>query len=51
MRLELRICRHCYEGEHGNDQKTAVTQDMVACAEQVREYKDPTGPEALKIRP
>jgi hypothetical protein len=49
MRLELRICKHCYEGEHGNAEKTAVTQDMVACAEQVREYKDLIGLDALYI--
>lgn len=40
MRLELRVCKHCYDGEHGNPQKTAVTQDMVNCARQVREFKD-----------
>lgn len=40
MRLELRVCKHCHEGTHGNPQKTAVTRDMVNCAEQVREYKD-----------
>jgi hypothetical protein len=49
MRLELRICKHCYEGDHGNAEKTAVTQDMVACAEQVREYKDLIGLDALYI--
>jgi hypothetical protein len=40
MRIELRVCKHCYEGDHGNEQKTAVTRDMVNCARQVREYKD-----------
>lgn len=40
MRLELRVCKHCYEGEHGNAEKTAVTRDMVNCARRVREYKD-----------
>jgi hypothetical protein len=40
MRLELRVCKHCYEGEHGNPEKTDVTRDMVRCAKQVREYKD-----------
>lgn len=40
MRLELRVCKHCFEGEHGNPEKTAVTEDMVACARQIREYKD-----------
>ena len=40
MRLELRVCKHCYEGEHGNAEKTEVTRDMVRCARQVREYKD-----------
>jgi hypothetical protein len=38
--MELRVCKHCHEGEHGNPQKTAVTRDMVRCARRVREYKD-----------
>lgn len=40
MRMELRVCQHCYDGTHGNDRKTEITRDMVACAEQIREYKD-----------
>lgn len=40
MQMELRVCKQCYTGEHGNEQKTAITKDMVACAEQIREYKD-----------
>ncbi len=49
MRMELRVCKHCYEGTHGNPEKTAVTQDMVNCARQVREYKDLIGLESLYI--
>ncbi|MBX0322203.1 hypothetical protein EGH21_04055 [Halomicroarcula sp. F13] len=49
MRLELRVCKHCFEGEHGNEQKTAVTQDMVACARQVREYKDLVGLDGVYV--
>lgn len=49
MRIELRVCKHCYEGEHGNEQKTAVTRDMVACAREVREYKDLIGLEGVYI--
>jgi len=40
MRIELRICEHCFEGEHENEHKRAVTRDLVACAEVVQEYKD-----------
>ncbi|APW96269.1 hypothetical protein CHINAEXTREME_00165 [Halobiforma lacisalsi AJ5] len=40
MRMELRVCKHCYEGDHGNPRKTAVTKDMVECARTIREYKD-----------
>lgn len=47
--MELRVCKHCYEGEHGNPQKTAITRDMVNCAEQVREFKDLVGLEAIFI--
>ncbi|MFB6120609.1 MAG: hypothetical protein ABEJ68_05770 [Halobacteriaceae archaeon] len=49
MRIELRVCKHCYEGEHGNDQKAAVTRDMVACARRVREYKDLIGLDGLYV--
>ncbi|MFC7156774.1 hypothetical protein ACFQPA_15150 [Halomarina halobia] len=49
MRMELRVCKHCYEGEHGNPQKTAVTRDMVRCAERVREYKDLIELDALYV--
>ncbi len=47
--MELRVCKHCYEGEHGNPQKTAVTRDMVRCAERVREYKDLIDLDALYV--
>ena len=40
MRMELRVCQHCYDGSHGNERKSEITRDMVACAEQIREYKD-----------
>jgi hypothetical protein len=49
MRIELRVCKHCYEGDHGNEEKTAVTRDMVNCARQVREYKDLIGLDALYV--
>jgi len=49
MRIELRVCKHCYEGEHGNSQKTAITKDMVQCARQVREYKDLIGLDAVYL--
>ncbi|WP_306053139.1 hypothetical protein [Natronococcus wangiae] len=49
MRMELRVCKHCYNGDHGNPQKTAVTKDMVACARRIREYKDLIGIDSLYI--
>lgn len=49
MRMELRVCKHCYDGTHGNDHKTAITRDMVACAERVREYKDLIGLDSLYV--
>jgi hypothetical protein len=49
MRMELRVCKHCYNGDHGNERKTAVTRDMVTCAERIREYKDLIGIDALYI--
>jgi hypothetical protein len=47
--MELRICKQCYEGTHGNPEKTAITRDMVNCAEQIREYKDLIGLDSLYI--
>lgn len=47
--MELRVCKHCHAGDHGNPQKTAVTRDMVECAERVREYKDLIGIDSLYI--
>ncbi|WP_331235225.1 hypothetical protein [Natronorarus salvus] len=49
MRMELRVCRQCHTGEHGDDRKTAITRDMVACAEAIREYKDLISLEAVYI--
>ncbi|NHN58687.1 MULTISPECIES: hypothetical protein [Halorussus] len=49
MRMELRVCKHCYEGTHGNPEKTAITEDMVALAEQIREYKDLIGLDSLYV--
>ncbi|WP_200530271.1 hypothetical protein [Halorubrum sp. LN27] len=49
MRMELRVCKHCHNGEHGNDHKTAITRDMVKCAERIREYKDLIGIDSLYI--
>lgn len=49
MRLELRVCKHCYDGEHGNPGKTEVTKDMVRCARRIREYKDLIGLDALYV--
>jgi hypothetical protein len=47
--MELRVCKHCFDGEHGNPQKTAITRDMVECAKRVREYKDLIGMDSLYI--
>lgn len=49
MRMELRVCKHCHDGEHGNPEKTSITEDMVRCAERVREYKDLIGLNSLYI--
>ncbi len=49
MRMELRVCKHCYEGEHGNPDKADVTRDMVRCGRRVREYKDLIGLDELHI--
>ncbi|THE64203.1 hypothetical protein D8Y22_14160 [Salinadaptatus halalkaliphilus] len=51
MRLELRVCQHCLEGDHGaSEQKSALLQDMVACAEQINAHKDVLDLEEVHIR-
>ncbi len=50
MRIELRVCRHCFDGEHDNEHKQAVTRDLVACARTVRDHQDELDPENVHIR-
>lgn len=50
MRIELRVCKHCFEGEHENEHKTAVTRDLVACARTVRDYRDELDLDGVHIR-
>ncbi|ELY80313.1 hypothetical protein [Natrinema pallidum] len=50
MRLELRVCQHCLDGDHGNEKRTAVLNDMVDCAEQIQEYKEVIDLDAVHIR-
>jgi hypothetical protein len=50
MRIELRVCRHCFEGEHDNEHKTQVTRDLVACAEIIDEHLDKIELEDIHVR-
>jgi len=50
MRIELRVCKHCFEGEHENEHKTAVTRDLVACARIVRDHKEAIDLDDVHIR-
>ena len=50
MRIELRVCRHCFEGEHENEHKTKVTRDLVACAEIVQDHCDVLDLDDVHIR-
>lgn len=51
MRLELRVCQHCLEGDHDSGHyKSALLQDMVDCAERIREYKEVLDLDAVHIR-
>jgi hypothetical protein len=50
MRIELRVCEHCFEGEHENEHKTAVTRDLVACARVIRDHIDKTDFDDVHIR-
>lgn len=50
MRIELRVCKHCFDGTHDNEHKTAVTRDLVACARTVRQHKDQLGLDDVHIR-
>ncbi|ELY39661.1 MULTISPECIES: hypothetical protein [Natronorubrum] len=52
MRIELRVCQHCLDGDdgHGGHHKSALLQDMVACAEVIQEHKDVLDLEDVHIR-
>jgi hypothetical protein len=50
MRMELRVCKHCFDGEHDNEHKEAVTRDLVACARVVREHRDELDLDDVHIR-
>jgi hypothetical protein len=50
MRIELRVCRHCFEGEHENEHKTKITRDLVACAEIIEEHVQHTELDDIHIR-
>ncbi|RKD95225.1 hypothetical protein [Halopiger aswanensis] len=51
MRLELRVCQHCLDGDHDSSpQKTALLQDMVNCAERIQEHKEVLDLDAVHIR-
>ncbi|KDE58184.1 hypothetical protein EL22_06610 [Halostagnicola sp. A56] len=50
MQIELRVCQHCLDGDHGNEKRTDVINDMVNCAEQIKEYKHVIDLDAVHIR-
>lgn len=50
MRIELRVCKHCFDGEHGNEHKTAVTRDLVACARTIREHREKLDLDGVHLR-
>ncbi len=50
MRIELRVCKHCFEGTHENEHKTAVTRDLVACARVIRDNLEKTEFDDVHIR-
>ncbi|MFP8954202.1 hypothetical protein ACLI4Z_14720 [Natrialbaceae archaeon A-arb3/5] len=50
MRIELRVCQHCLDGDHAGHHKSALLQDMVDCAERIKEYKEVLDLDAVHIR-
>lgn len=50
MQIELRVCQHCLDGDHGNDKRTDVINDMVNCAEKIKEHKHVIDLDAVHIR-
>lgn len=50
MRIELRVCEHCFEGTHENEHKTAVTRDLVAMARVIRDNIENSELEDVHIR-
>ncbi|WP_137288685.1 hypothetical protein [Natronorubrum halophilum] len=52
MRIELRVCQHCLDGDdgHGGHEKAELLQDMVACAEMIKAHKDVLELDSVHIR-
>ncbi len=50
MQIELRVCQHCLDGDHGNEKRTEVMHDMVNCAEKIKAHKDVIDLDAVHIR-
>ncbi|WP_247728714.1 hypothetical protein [Halovivax limisalsi] len=50
MRIELRVCEHCYERDHGETERQDLVNDMVRCAERIREHKDVIDLDSVHIR-
>lgn len=50
MRMELRVCQHCLDGDHDNEHKTAILNDLVRCAEKIQEYQDAIDLDEVVVR-
>lgn len=50
MRIELRVCKHCFNGQHENEHKQAVTRDLVSCARIIKDHADVIDLEDVHIR-
>lgn len=49
--MELRVCKQCYNGEHNDEFKTAITRDMVESTQQIAEYKEHISLDEVLITP
>lgn len=49
MRVEMRVCQQCLEGDHGNEERQRVLTDMVEMVKVIREHKDILGFDEVHI--
>lgn len=50
METELRVRKHCFDGDHENEHEQAVTRDLAACARTVRDHREGLALDDVRVR-